>query len=331
VNRRLFLTSFFLGILTAFVAWAFQWSLDSWREVTLDMPGEVTVLRVTKGPQVVAVAEAEAAQEELKAYLREQSLALMVSSSGDGRPEILVYDPHGLVPWPPDCSSDEGQCESVDVYLFRGTYSERLWLASVTNPLLPQGAVVRGTITAPRRAGSLQYVRCVGRDLLSAGQYTFNTTNPAQIQHILSILYRMGFVPQGSTKLPFFLYLMQNPLMVITVFFLIAGYGCVVLYWFLYLRGRAREIGIRGRHGALPANLVRENLLNGLPGLVTGSVIGGLLAGILVAAIGQVHISLEDALVLGIAAAATALMTAVIWFIVLFIVIWSHYEVNLVG
>lgn len=330
MNRRLFLTSFFLGILTAFVAWAFQWVVDSFKDVTFDMPGEVTLLQVFKVP-VVAAAEAEAAQEELKAYFSEQALALIVSSYGDDRPEILVYDPHGLVPWLPECSSDEGQSESVDVYLFRGTYSDRLWKASVTIPFLPPGAVVRGTITAPRRAGSLQYVRCIGRDLLSAGQYTINTTNPAQIQHILNILYRMGFVPQGSTKLPFFLYLMQNSLMVITVFFLIAGYGCVVLYWLLYLRGRAREIGIRGRHGALPANLVRENLVNGLPGLVTGSVIGGLLAGILVAAIGQVHISLEDVLILGIAAVGTAMMTAMTWFIVLFIVIWSQYEVNLAG
>ena len=106
MNRRLFLTSFFLGILTAFVAWAFQWVVDSFKDVTFDMPGEVTVLHVAKRPQVVAAAEAEEAQEELKTYFREQSLALIESSFGDGRPEMLVYDPHGLVPWPPKCSSD---------------------------------------------------------------------------------------------------------------------------------------------------------------------------------------------------------------------------------
>jgi len=152
-----------------------------------------------------------------------------------------------------------------------------------------------------------------------------NTTNPAQIQHILNVLYRMGLVPQGSKKLPFFLYLMQNPLMDITAFFLIAGYGCVVFYWLLYLHGRSREFGIRGRHGALPVNLVWENLVNGSPGLATGSVTGGLLAGFLIAAIGQVDISLADVLTLGIAAVATAMVTAMTWFIVLFIVIWFKY------
>ena len=332
MNRRLFLTSLFLGILTAFAAWAFLWTLESWKDVTFDMPGEVTVLQVAKGPpQVVAAAEAEAAQEELKAYFSGQSLALIVSSVGDGRPEILVYDPHGLVPWAPECSSDEGQSESFDVYLFRGTYSEHLWIESVTNPFLPPEAEVRGTITAPSRAGSLQYVRCIGRDLLPGGQYTFNTTNPAQIQSILDFLYRMGFVPQGSKKLPFFLYLIQNPLMAITAFFLIAGYGCVVFYWLLYLHGRSREFGIRGRHGALPVNLVLENLVNGSPGLAAGSVTGGLLASFLVAAIGQVDISLADVLTLGLAAVATAMVTAMTWFIVLFIVIRSKYEVSLAG
>lgn len=331
MNSRLFLTNFFLGILTAFAAWAFQWTLDSWRDVTFDMPGEVTVLRVTKGPQVVSSAEAEAAQEELKDYFSKQSLALIVSSSGDGRPEMLVYDPHGLVPWPPECSSDEDHSESVDVYLFRGTYSEHLWIESVANPFLPPEAEVKGTITAPRRAGNLQYVRCISRDLLSQGQYIFNTTNPTQIQNIENVLYRMGLVPQESQNLPFLLYLIQNPLMVITAFFLIAGYGCVVFYWLLYLRGRSREFGIRGRHGALPANLVWENLVNGFPGLVVGSVIGVLLAGVLVAVIGRVYISLADVLTLGIAAVATVMMAAMTWLIVLFIIIWSKYEVNLVG
>jgi hypothetical protein len=331
VNNRLFSTSFFLAILTAFAAWAFQWTFDSWKDVTFDMPGEVTVLRVTKGPQVVASVEAEEAQEELKAYFSEQSLALIVSSSGNGRPEMLVYDPYGLVPWAPECSPDEDQPESVDVYLFRGTYSERLWMESLANPFLPPEAEVNGTITAPPSAGSLQYARCIGRDLLSEGQYTFNTTSPAQTQSILSVLYRMGFVPEGSRKLPFFLYMMQNPLMVITAFFLIAGYGCVVFYWLLYLHRRSREFGIRSRHGALPANLVLENLVNGLPGLAAGSIAGGLLAGILVVTIGQVNISLADVLILGIAALATAMMAATTWLIVLFIIIWSKYEVNLAG
>lgn len=331
MNIRLLLTSFLLGILATFVAWAFQWTLDSWKEVTFDMPGEVTVLRLIKGAQAVASVEAEEKQNELKAYLRDQSLALIVSSSGDGRPEIIVYDPHQLVPWFPGCPSDDARLAVTDVYIFQGTYSEKLWKSSVSVPFLPQGAVVRGIIGSPHRADNLQYARCIGQELLPEGQYTFNTTNSIQVQHILSILHQMGFIPQSNTKLPFFLYLMQNPLTVITVFFLLAGYGCIVFYWLLYLNSRAREFGIRSRHGALPADLVRENLVDGLPGLAIGSVVGGLFAAIMVIAIGQIRLSSEEVLTIGMAAVVTVVITALTWFVVLYTVIRLRYEVNLAG
>lgn len=331
MNIRLLLTSFLLGILTTFVAWAFQWTLDSWKEVTFDMPGEVTVLQLIKGAQAVASVEVEEKQNELKAYLRDQSLALIVASSGDGRPEIIVYDPHQLVSWFPGCPSDDDPFAVTDVYIFHGTYSEKLWKSSLSVPFLPQGAVVRGIIAAPHRADNLQYARCIGKELLPEGQYTFNTTNSMQVQHILSILHQMGFIPQSNTKLPFFLYLVQNPLTVITVFFLVAGYGCIVFYWLLYLNSRAREFGIRSRHGALPADLVKENLLDGLPGLAIGSVIGGLVAGIWVTVIGQIWLSPEEVLTIGIAAFATVVATALTWFVILCIVICLRYEVNLAG
>jgi hypothetical protein len=317
MNYRLFWTGFFLAVLIALVAWAFRWALDSWKEVTFDLPGEVTVLRFIKGPQTISSAEAESAQEELKVYLYQQRLALIVSSSGDNRPEIQVYDPHNLVPWFPECPSEEGQ-STVSVYLFRGTYSERLWERSSPNPFLPPGASVKGMIAAPRRSGTLQYARCVGNDLLPEGQYAINTTDPVKVQHILSLLHRMGFVAQETRRLPFFLSLIQDPLMVTTAFLVFAGYGCVVLYWMLYLYERSREFGIRARHGARPVQLVGENFVNGLPGLTIGSLLGGVFAGVLVAAIGQVNLSAEEVFTLGMATIVTAVITALTWMSVLF-------------
>lgn len=331
MNIRLFLTSFFLGILTTFAAWAFQWTLDSWKEVTFNMPGEVTVLRLFKGSQAIASTEAIEKQRELQTYIYNQSLALIVSSLGNGRPEIVVYDPHHLVPWFPGCLSEGDHLAVIDAYIFRGTYSEKLWESSVSVPFLPQGAVVRNIIVAPHRADNLQYARCIGQELLPEGQYTVNTTDPVQVQHILGILQQMGFVDQSNTRLPFLLYLAQNPLMVITVFFVLAGYGCVVFYWLLYLRSRAREFGIRSRHGALPADLVRENFMNGLPGLVMGSVIGGLSAGILVTAIGQIRLSPEEVLTGGVSTVVTVTTTSLTWLVILSIVVRFRYEVNLAG
>ena len=127
MNFRLALNSLFLGVLTAFMVWSLQWALESRKELTFDMPGESTVLSVAEGPQNVAVADAASAQEELKEYLRDQSLALIISSSGDGRPEMLVYDPHSLLSWFPQANPGDLHSGESAAYLFRGTYSERQW------------------------------------------------------------------------------------------------------------------------------------------------------------------------------------------------------------
>jgi ABC-type multidrug transport system permease subunit len=151
------------------------------------------------------------------------------------------------------------------------------------------------------------------------------------VQHVLELLRQMGLEPQASEKLPLFLFLLQTPLMVITVFFLVAGYGCVMLYWFLYLRGRAGEFAIRGRHGALPLSLTWENFARGVPALVIGGSLGGLFASMLVSVIGQINLSSRDVFTLVIAISATVIITALIWLIMLFVVIRTQYEVNLAG
>lgn len=328
LNFRLAFTSFFLGILTAFMVWSFQWVMESWKEVKLDMPGDVTVLRMIEGPQMVTEADEAVALEELKAYLRERSLALIVSSVGDGRPEILLYDPHGVVSWFPRGNPEDSQLATDEVYLFQGTYSDRRWSESRTTSLLPKGVMVKGVIRAPRGAGDLQYARRIGGDPLPPGQYTINTTDPAHVRQILALLYRMGLIPQSAQKVPFLLYATQNPLLIITMLFLTAGSVVAVFYWSLNLRGRAREFGLRSRHGALPWDLVRENLVGGLPGLVLGGVIGVFFAGVLLAAIGQIHLAPDHFLTLAGAAAASVVSGIVTWFLTLYLTIRIGYPFN---
>lgn len=320
MNFRLALSSLFLGILTAFMVWSFQWVLESRKEAIFDMPGNVTVLRMSEGPQVVSAGDAASALEELKAYFRDHSLALINSSVGDGRPEMVVYDPRSVLSWFPRTDAARRSAASR-AYLFRGTYTERRWSESATTPLLPKGVVVAGVITPPRRggtSGNLQYARTIGQNPLSPGQYTINTSDPTQVRRILGLLRRMGLAKQEMQSIPLVGYLAQNPLFIITVLFLAAGHICAVFYWSLYLRGRAREFGIRSRHGALPSELVRENLVGGLTGLVVGSVVGVFLAGALVAAIGQVRLSPGNIQTLAVAATVAAAIVTVTWLTTLY-------------
>ncbi|MBT9158612.1 MAG: hypothetical protein DDT36_01630 [Firmicutes bacterium] len=330
MNYRLAFSSLFLGVLAAFMVWSFQWALESRKAVTLDMPGDVTVLRVSEGP-IVRADDAASAQEELKAYIYDRSLSLIISSYGDGRPEMLVYDPHGVLSWFPRASSENLQSASSAVYLFKGTFSERRWSESGTTPLLPKGVVPEGVIAAPRGAGNHQYARRITWDPLLSGIYTINTNDPTQVRHILDLLHRMGLTERGLQTLPLVMYLTLNPLFIVTVLFLVLGYVCAVLYWALYLRGRAHEFGVRSRCGARPAELIWENVVGGLPGLVTGSVAGVILSGLLVAAIGHVPLTpsnfqtLADSVIVAVVAATIA------WSTVLYIVVRSRYEVNLNG
>ncbi|MEW6523917.1 MAG: hypothetical protein AB1445_10190 [Bacillota bacterium] len=323
MNFRLAHSSLFLGILTAFMVWSLQWALESRKEATFDMPGDVTVLRMFEGPQMVAATDAASAQEELKAYLRDRSLALIVSSYGDGRPEMLVYDPHGLLAWFPRATPEDLRSAMSGAYLFKGTYSERRW-SEFTLPLLPKGVVVEGVISAPRGAGDLQYARRIGRDSLPPGNYTINTIDPTQVRHILDLLHRMGLAAQGAQRIPLVEHLILNPLLVVTVLFLVLGHVCAVLYWSLYLRGRAHEFGVRSRHGAQPLGLVRENLVGGLPGLVAGGVVGVILSGLLVAAIGHVPLTPGNFQTLAGAGVLTVVAATVTWSMTLYVVIRSR-------
>lgn len=250
MNFRLALNSLFLGVLTAFMVWSLQWALESRKELTFDMPGESTVLSVAEGPQNVAVADAASAQEELKEYLRDQSLALIISSSGDGRPEMLVYDPHSLLSWFPQANPGDLHSGESAAYLFRGTYSERQWSGAGTAPLLTKGVVPAGVIEAPPGAGDLQYARQITSDPLEPGTYTINTVDPSQVQHILGLLQRMGLTERKVQTLPLVKYLALNPLFSITVLFLCMGHICTMLYWSLYLGGadsRVRHSGLSRR------------------------------------------------------------------------------------
>ncbi|MED4940872.1 hypothetical protein, partial [Heyndrickxia coagulans] len=268
LNFRLALSSILLSMLTSFMVHAFLLTLESRKESTFGLTGKITVLTMVNGPQKVTKTDATYAQNMLKDYIDKQSLSLVYSSIGDGRPEMLVYDPHGFLPWFPRVTDESFDFTTSHAYLFRGTYTEKQWSNFAKAPLLPKKVKVSGVIDAPSETGDLQYARTIGQDPLPPGNYTINTSDPVQVKHILDLFDQMGLVPQVSKEIPIFIYFANNPFLVITVLFLVMGLLCIVFDWFLYNQERVREFGIRIRYGALPTNLVQENLIVGITGLL---------------------------------------------------------------
>ncbi|HSW09746.1 MAG TPA: hypothetical protein VLK32_02460 [Bacillota bacterium] len=324
MNLRLAFGGFFIGILTASLVWSFQGVRESREQAALGMPGGVTVLYTFEGPWVIAAADAAAAREELKTYVRERSLALVISSTGDGRPEILVHDPHGLVSWFPRVAPEDLNSAVSEVYLLKGTYSERRWSESAATPLLPSGVVVAGVISIPPDAGLLldrvQYARRVGREPLPPGRYAVNTTDETQVRHVLSLLRRMGLAIAGRFEAP--PPTVGNVILEGSVAFalvvLLSGHGCIALYWSLYLRERAGEFGAGGRRARL-RGLVREYLVGGLPGLAAGAVLGVFLAGLMVAVVGRAPLSAGNLQMLAGVAVAAVISVMATWSTTLYV------------
>ncbi|MDR9794335.1 FtsX-like permease family protein [Aeribacillus pallidus] len=327
LNLRLALSSVLLSMLTSFMVQAFQWTLESRQEITFGLTGEITVLTMINGPQEVTKTEASSAQSMLIDYIDKQSLSLVYSSLGDGRPEIIVYDPHGSLPWFPKDSDESTDLTTSHAYLFRGTYTEKQWSNSGTASLLPKEVEISGVIDSPSATDDYQYARTINLDPLPPGNYTINTSDPDQVKHILNLFYQMGFVPQVSKEIPLFTYFINNPFVVITVIFLVMGLLCVVLDWFLYNQERTREFGIRRRYGALPTTLVRENLLFGIAGLLIGSAIGGIMSKLLIAEVSHTDIPLFNLQTFA-SIAISFIIVILTWSLILYVVIKTNKEVN---
>jgi hypothetical protein len=328
LNIRLALSSVLLSMLTSFMVHAFMLTLESRQESTFGLTGKITVLTMINGPQEVTETDATYAQNMLKDYIKKQSLSLVYTSVGDGRPEMIVYDPHGFLPWFPRVTEESFDLTTSHAYLFRGTYTENQWSNFAKAPFLPEEVKVSGVIDSPSGTDNLQYARTIGQDPLPSGSYTINTSDPVQIKHIIDLFYQMGFIPQVSKEIPLFTYFVNNPFLVITVLFLVMGLLCIVFDWFLYNQERVREFGIRRRYGALPTNLVRENLIVGMAGLLIGSVIGGILSNLLVAGISQTNRQLFNLQTF----TSTAISFAIViltWSSILYVVIKTNKEVNI--
>ncbi|GAA3732256.1 hypothetical protein [Salinactinospora qingdaonensis] len=284
---RLVCSSVLIGVLSAFVAWALHWAVVNYQDVTYEMPGTVTTLRFAHGPHGVDDAEVPVVLDELRDFIDDRSLALVIGSAGQGYPQLVVADPEGVVPWyAPARSSGSGNAAAA-AHVFEGTYSQQQWLAGRSPSLVPDGVEVVGTMVPPEGSGDVQFVRTLGDYRLPPGDYVVTTTDPAELAEFTGILHRAGFEARWTRRLPFTGHLTRDPVFGATVVLLGAGCLAAALFWTLGLRVRAREFAIRRRHGATRLALVRQVWLRGLAAQAFGIVVGVALSGALVALAGR--------------------------------------------
>ncbi|MGH8901110.1 MAG: hypothetical protein ACRDYA_05365 [Egibacteraceae bacterium] len=300
----------FLGVLVAFLVWSVQWALEDRRQVTFDMPGEVTTLELYEGNQEIDAADAHAAGQELRRYLTDQGISLIVASSGDGSPQMTVFDPARRLSWFTPAADETGS--AAGIYLFEGSYSALRWIASSVTPLLPEGTTVAGVVAPPTDVGDLQYVMPLA-EVFPPGAYVLGGASSADATQLQSLLRRQGLEAQSAMQIPLVAYLLNDPPVVATALFLLLGYVCAAAYWSLLLGGRTRELVIRRRHGARLSTLVRRWFASGLPAMLLGLIAGVSVSGVVVRGVGREPLTGAQYVTLAQAAGVGLFATSLVW------------------
>lgn len=330
---RLVVSSALLGVLSAFFGWAMYWAVSSYQEVTYQMPGTVTTLTFGIGPRGDEAEDPAVVADELRDFVTEHSLALVIASDGERAPQFLVADPEGVVPWYSPAHSNDGEPpeENRGAYVFEGTYSQQQWQRGESPALVPEGVEVVGAMPSPEGAGDLQFARPLGNYRLPPGEYVVNTDDPGELAELRGIVNRAGFGDHSAKSMPLGQYLTTDPLVGVTGGLLGAGLLAAVLCWTLGVRDRAAEFVVRARHGATHARLVRQVWPRGLPFQVLGVVSGVALSGVLIALVGLQPLTRIECLVLGAGAAGGLLLAAVAWLLATALGTRTRNEVDRAG
>ncbi|MGH8887746.1 MAG: hypothetical protein ACRDYX_21770 [Egibacteraceae bacterium] len=299
----------FLGVLVAFLVWSVQWALEDRRQVTFDMPGEVTTLKLYEGNQKIDAADAHAAGQELRRYLTDRGISLIVASAGDGSPQMIVFDPARRLSWFTPAADETGS--AAGIYLFEGSYSARRWIASSVTPLLPEGATVAGVVAPPTDVGDLQYVMPLA-EVFPPDVYVLGGASSADATQLQSLLRRQGLEVQSAMQIPLVAYLLNDPPVVAAALFLLLGYVCAAAYWSLLLGG-TRELVIRRRHGARLSTLVRRWFASGLPAMLLGLIAGVSVSGVAVRVVGRQPLTGAQHVTLAQAAGVGLFATSLVW------------------
>ncbi|MGJ7908828.1 hypothetical protein ACOQFL_20375 [Actinopolyspora sp. H202] len=312
---KLVVSGLLLGVLSAFATWATYWSFEDYRETTYELPGTVTTLSLGRGPQEVEPVARPEATVELREFLAERSLVLVVVPAVDGPPRLVVADPAGALPWyaPPNPTGKHEPGRARRGYAFQGSYSQRQWRRGSSPTLVPDEIEIVGTISPPEGAGDLQYVRPLGEYPLPSGQYLVNTDDPGELAELRDIAHRAGLADFSTERVPLWEHLRDDPLVGTTGALLGAGLSAAVLFWTLGLRDRAGEFVIRVRHGATRARLVRQVWPRGLPFQLLGLALGVAITGVLVSLVGLRPPDRADWLVMAVAATGGLLLAAPAW------------------
>lgn len=321
-------SSFLLGLLTAFMLWALTLALDARQDLTYGMPDKSTVLDFEGSSREPEESKLPFDQSQLRDFLDRESLTLIAATVGEGEPSLVVHDPQRRVGWFPEIDEKTYDSQVPEVFTFIGSYSEDLQKRQKKLPYL-ESAEFGTPINPPREASELQYARPLQNVRLTPGTYVVNTNNPLLIEKLTKLLHRQNLEPNRVQDISLLWYLSQNPLLIVTTLFLVLAYLSTVILWGLHSTTGSREYGILARHGASATTIFRRKFHVGLPAIAAGQTLGVLASLTLVRSVSGIPISFEQAQFMILPLMLGTAGVIAIWALTLFIAIVRRYDANL--
>jgi hypothetical protein len=257
---RIVVTGVLLGILAAVVSLAVLSALEDHRELSLGVPGEVTVLDFQRGSDSAGSAEAV---PQLVEFLRDNGLVLVGSSVGDGHPAITVLDPTGLLPWFPSDGQEWGVGQG-STYVLAGSYSAAQWRMSGHPSLLREGATVAGEVALLEDVGHIQFAWNPGASGIEAGRYVTNSVDPVIVDMLRGTVEAAGLRVYRAQALPLLVYLRGQPFLMVSLTLLLGGVAAAGIHLSMRILAARQTVTIRVAHGATAYLL----LLRSIPALM---------------------------------------------------------------
>lgn len=264
-----------LGILSANLGWAIAWAVQDHRNLTLDAQAAATVLDLSAGSNYSDISQQS--QLELRTVLAQANASFAISSQGEGKPEMVVFDPARNFGWFPIVTAQDLASTTAIVFPFMGSFASTqppLYLASFF-----QGSVsTRSSINSPTGSVELQYARPLQDLPLGPGRSVVTSTDPRVLAEVSTILERQGLVLNASQSASTADFLKQDPLFVVSSLLALGGLVSVSLFWWYEVSAKGAEIYVRRMFGGSGNKILRTMLAKSLVVFATGFLSGSIIA-----------------------------------------------------
>lgn len=219
-----------IHVLALFVIVSLTWSASGYAQFTFSLGPDASTLQYVNAAGTTLPEETI---DDLAAIAQTHQQAIVIDGAGSGMPGLIVLDPARMISWLPSKTGPLVPSDRPHVYLFDDTYTAKTWSETGDCALLPDGAIVLGTIERPAGAEMLEYAWTPAHGCPLPPGLLVMSSSETELRQKVSSLYSDAF--DGAIVRPEqsnFARIVTNPLCVISYASLALGVTLLGLSWY---------------------------------------------------------------------------------------------------